>query len=288
MPLNTTRKERAEQAAIDLNQKLRLESATRARLNELFRQMRRDLESVYSETGQSINAENYADDVRGILAAGDRRTAEAFTGRITDFIEENSENEDDTLIAALVVLSTTAGKTLNELVTSMKRRVRNLTINFVSREIVRDTASIVATNQVEIDSAIASAISDESNTTREKIGRSASRDFGKRAKQRASTIAATTTQKIAEGVKQIERDEFFEMRNGFSAIADGIPQIDEREVWVTVGDSRVREAHIEADETEKVDGFFSVGGELLRYPGDENGSAANTINCRCSAQTRID
>ncbi|MGJ8500968.1 phage minor head protein, partial [Glaesserella parasuis] len=56
-------------------------------------------------------------------------------------------------------------------------------------------------------------------------------------------------------------------------------------VWSAAHDERTRVAHAEADgQTRPVDEPFEVGGELLRYPGDRaNGSAKNTIQCRCTA-----
>lgn len=55
--------------------------------------------------------------------------------------------------------------------------------------------------------------------------------------------------------------------------------------WIAVHDSRTRHPHAEADgQTTDIDGSFSVGGETLDFPGDPNGSAENTINCRCHTE----
>jgi len=55
--------------------------------------------------------------------------------------------------------------------------------------------------------------------------------------------------------------------------------------WVTSGDDHVRPAHSEAGsryaEGIPLDVPFTVGGEMLMYPGDPAGSAGNIINCRC-------
>jgi len=55
--------------------------------------------------------------------------------------------------------------------------------------------------------------------------------------------------------------------------------------WVTAGDEHVRNAHVTAGssytEGIPVDQPFDVGGEMLMYPADPAGSAANIINCRC-------
>jgi uncharacterized protein with gpF-like domain len=55
--------------------------------------------------------------------------------------------------------------------------------------------------------------------------------------------------------------------------------------WISVHDNRTRHAHLAADnQTVNQADTFSVGGEQLQFPGDPNGSAANTINCRCFSE----
>ncbi|MDD5349502.1 MAG: phage minor head protein [Chthoniobacteraceae bacterium] len=56
--------------------------------------------------------------------------------------------------------------------------------------------------------------------------------------------------------------------------------------WLTSHLPNVRDTHAEAEEDEAnqrvpIDEPFSVGGEDLMYPGDENGSPENVINCHC-------
>ena len=56
--------------------------------------------------------------------------------------------------------------------------------------------------------------------------------------------------------------------------------------WVATDDDRTRPWHNEADGQEvPLNEPFIVGGEELMYPGDENGSAENVINCRCTMVT---
>lgn len=52
--------------------------------------------------------------------------------------------------------------------------------------------------------------------------------------------------------------------------------------WISVHDNRTRHPHALADaQVVNIDEPFIVGGERLFFPGDPNGSATNTINCRC-------
>ncbi len=53
--------------------------------------------------------------------------------------------------------------------------------------------------------------------------------------------------------------------------------------WLTARDEKVRPEHIAADgQIVKIDEMFTVGGEVLKFPGDPNGSPGNIVNCRCT------
>lgn len=68
-----------------------------------------------------------------------------------------------------------------------------------------------------------------------------------------------------------------------------------RKVWFTMSDNRVRDSHQKVNGRSRfVDhrgwggrpGKFRVGGDMLRYPRDPQGSAGETINCRCFLEYR--
>jgi len=53
--------------------------------------------------------------------------------------------------------------------------------------------------------------------------------------------------------------------------------------WIATRDARTRDAHAAADgQTVAVGTAFDVGGRQMAYPGDPNGGAKNTVNCRCT------
>lgn len=58
----------------------------------------------------------------------------------------------------------------------------------------------------------------------------------------------------------------------------------EYKTWVTEGDERVRETHVEVDMMRiPIDDMFHVGNDEMRYPHDfMYGSAENLVNCRCT------
>lgn len=103
---------------------------------------------------------------------------------------------------------------------------------------------------------------------------------------------------IEQIVKEIEREDYLDGRvrriirtesnrainYGNELAADKFEyQVQKR--WIAVHDDRTRRAHLAADgQTVNQDGSFDVGGEQLEFPGDPNGSGANTINCRCFSE----
>lgn len=72
--------------------------------------------------------------------------------------------------------------------------------------------------------------------------------------------------------------------------AGEVDQQDVTKEWDDSGnDGRTRESHRRADgQKVPIDQPFIVGRDRLMYPGDPRGSAAETIQCRCSMKTRID
>lgn len=64
----------------------------------------------------------------------------------------------------------------------------------------------------------------------------------------------------------------------------------ELKTWLTAGDENVRDSHRDAGyryaEGIALNLPFEVGGEMLMYPGDPAGSAANIIMCRCVSIAR--
>jgi len=62
----------------------------------------------------------------------------------------------------------------------------------------------------------------------------------------------------------------------------GIPERVVVRSWLTRADARVRDAHREvAGQSRQVGDPFTVGGVLLRYPGDPAGPPSLVLNCRC-------
>lgn len=101
---------------------------------------------------------------------------------------------------------------------------------------------------------------------------------------RTSSIVMTETEIPAEVAKLTEA----EVLSGFnpSLLGGDARPSTVTKIWVTMGDSLVRDAHLAADGQERpMNKPFNVGGDLLRVPGDSSlgASLSNIINCRCSS-----
>lgn len=81
-------------------------------------------------------------------------------------------------------------------------------------------------------------------------------------------------------IAQNEANTAYNYYDYVNAKADG----KEYKTWVTEGDERVREAHVEVDMVRiPIDDMFRVGNDEMRYPHDfMYGSAENLVNCRCT------
>lgn len=92
-------------------------------------------------------------------------------------------------------------------------------------------------------------------------------------RNRATTVARTTT----IGALNAGRTD------SFQAVNRALPDIVFEQQWVATLDARVRPSHRRADaQRVPVGGLFSVGGALLRFPGDPTGPPEEVINCRCT------
>ena len=300
MALNSTDSEKVKQAAKDLADKLKLERRMIIELRSFFKTVSTDLALTYAQTGVPPSADDYVEDLFGIINRQYSRTAKKFSKQISSFLR-NKKNTKTQVVKDLTRIAQVRGVTLSTVIESLETQVALEIARFVEASSIRDTALITATNQKEIDKAVIRADTElredlERTPTRSEVSSKASKGFKQRSFNRVGAIAATTTQGAAEGTKQIERDNFYTIANSVEAREAGIKPRDPTEIWVTQGDNLVRDGdgskfnHLAADFQEKKEGVFRVSGEFLRYPGDRSlgASAGNTINCRCSAVTVIE
>lgn len=155
-----------------------------------------------------------------------------------------------------------------------------------------EQASIItATNQRDIVASIDQAvmISQEEAAagrpqTRIDIAMQSGASLSRKLAGRVTGISSLETQAVAEAAKGTEA----QILTGQPAsVIGGSPrEVAVTKEWVTVGDERVRDAHVAADsQVQTLNQAFTVGGQQLRWPGDTSlgATAGNVINCRCSS-----
>lgn len=91
-----------------------------------------------------------------------------------------------------------------------------------------------------------------------------------------------------ERARRICRTELVSGSNFASLMGAQATGLQLEKFWIATPGPRTREAHQAADGqgAKLQDGFFVVGGEPARYPGDVLLSAAMRVNCRCSVGYR--
>lgn len=297
MPLNATREERLKQGAEDLAKKLKLEVRFKRELRELFATIDRDLEAAIRQTGKPPEAQQYYEDFIGLLTRAHRKTNEAFSGSIVAFLRKNKDNPEELIVIALKEVAAARGMTYEQLLNEMDAYSRLEARNFIHTHVKESASAITATNQKQMDILWAAAIATLSidlgrQPTLEEISKYTRKKFKAKAKGRIEHIAATEIQRAAEASKSIDREIFTRTANNLLlSSGNAINAVKMEETWVTMGDSIVRDSHIEADGiTKNEDGVFIVQGQSLLYPGDTSLGATidNVAGCRCSAVMVID
>ncbi len=287
--MNETAEEQTAQAEKELKQKLALEGSMILVFDKIFRDISDAIVVSYEETQQGPDLLLFDQRIREELNSHNEEVAAVFGSQVIDFIAEESVSEsrlDKAIDQIALENGTSRADVINDIA------VQNLiATSLLIDNITNANASFIDnTNAASIQDAIETAeqvgLSDETPFTTPQIGALAASLFLAEGLQRSKTIAATTTQQVAEGVKEVEI-EAVQTSVASSAQIEGdvVAELIEP-VWRTVGDNQVRPAHVEADgQSRGAEGFpgaFLVGGEVLRFPGDPSGSAKNTINCRCS------
>lgn len=88
---------------------------------------------------------------------------------------------------------------------------------------------------------------------------------------------------------RIARTETTFAMNQAAQISGEVSGVVMEKVWITSIDGREREIHRYANgQAVPLDGFFIVGGEKMKFPGDwlNGASAKNLVNCRCACGNR--
>ncbi|GAF75877.1 unnamed protein product, partial [marine sediment metagenome] len=264
----------------DMVWKLSIEAGLIVLLNRLFKQIGKDYKTVYSITGQVLDAALYAPELVGILRTGYRKggktAGKELRAKVNVVYPEKNEPE-------------------------VTNKIDFNLANFAEKEPVERSNFITQTtneklNKWTLQTIIGSALAGVT-ATNEQIADKVSKKFVKQSGARSKQIAITETLNSVEGARLIEANTLIEEG------AEVKPEVKPEDtapksllgalirMWQSRKDDRVRPTHVKAD-GQTVKGTtepFTVGDSLLMYPGDTSLGAdmAEIIGCRCFAATFI-
>ena len=254
----------------DLKLKLSLEAALVVSLRSFFRQIAEDYKTVYSATGQVLNANVYNPELIGILRATYRKAGKK-AGK-----ELRSEPE--------IVLPDAADGEIDLRLIGFSEQ------SPVERARVINQATTNQLNLLTLGTVVAAAMVGRF-IPREEVAKETAAKFKKRSIGRSANISVTETLNAVEGARIIEADGLMRAN---AKVKDGDKEKPLNGAlfrqWWTREDGRVRPTHVAAHgQTVQGSQPFVVGNSLLMYPGDTSlGAAISEIaGCRCVAMTII-
>lgn len=251
-----------ETVVSDTANKLRLENTFIPELRSIFAALLADFRASVRAIGQVPDARAYEARFRAALQTQYTRTQRRFRGAIGVNFEDNI---DALIDFALLEWRDNNAEQKARLITQTNQNQMSMALDMGRESVVEDP------------SPNALALASTAVLTQRFFAR------------RPNLIAQTETQEAAEATKQIEAEATagrapFPVRQ--QVIMPTVPEVDVTKTWETVGDDRVRPAHVAVNGTTlSEDGVFIVGGSRLRFPGDTGlgASVGVIINCRCSS-----
>lgn len=166
----------------------------------------------------------------------------------------------------------------------LTQRQQQAVVNY--RRLLREGSSQSLTRQLRdrrFDSTVRRSIAGDITLSESQIDRMVGRYRDRSVKYRSEVIARTEAlRSVHEGTEEAFAQ----------AMDDGLIDRDSAvRTWITARDERVREpAHtlLNGIQAEVGEDFISGEGNALRFPGDPNAPASETIQCRCVLTTRVD
>lgn len=257
--LNTNAKDRQKSAEKDHNIKRLFELQLYRQLRPLFRKYSRDFRKRYEAIGLFPPIDKFHEESLKLLQGHYDKVATRFNKRIIE--------EIGVPVAYAAILNSIQQRT------DLHHAIRaDASARVISKTTQKDLLSSVQEANQEL-------IERDKRPTRDNVARKAQLKFDQKSQARLNTISTTETENPAEHAKQAE---FAMLVWGVAALRDRKKQ----KQWQTILDSRTRFHHVEADnQIVLFNKPYTVGGQLLMYPGDVSLGATidNVINCRCSS-----
>lgn len=244
----------------------------------LLRQMARDFEKLYAEKGVYLDFNAYAEKWQRLLARHYKNVQDEFIGVASEELDVPMSRDKMALfILALQIM-------------------REQRASASSRQIIDTSAEQMADS---ISKAELYMQQESMPISNDAVAALALEIFGRKIESRATTIAMTETQYVAETVKNIEADCLTNNKNSFlvqaveqdaslavSSYMTDAPIGYEKE-WLSALLPTTRPSHAAAHGQKVAPSeLFYVGGEYLKYPGDTSmgATAGNVVNCYCAVR----
>lgn len=270
----------AKQVAKDLRAKMRLEAEFRPKVNALFKRMINAHKRSVATTGMPLNAKAFQSAWADLLFEHYNLTQAAFNGSVALFqkkaltpwyLKQVAEGEAPTSDELL------AGALLGWATQQAPRQAGFITVT--SNNNVADAMRQARESLLEQGESL------DDRTMAATSGAILARSMA----GRVGSIVMTETQSAAENAKNMEAYSLSDI-DPILALGGAIVVSTTTKNWQTVGDNKVRGAHVLANgQVRMLHEPYDVGGEKLRFPGDSGLGATpkNTANCRCSSIYRI-
>jgi len=265
-----------------------------------FRPLDRALEQTF-ETGGVATAQEASQGLRAVFQFNIRNpVAELWlrsnsSGLVTDIITDQRNMIRNTLAAGLELgdnPTTTALDLVGRIGANGARQGGFLGLTDSQAAWVRNYAAELASDNPlaalerslrdrRFDAAVRRAAANGTSIPQDKINKMVTAYRNRALRYRAETIARSET------MASLHQAQEMAMRQAVDA--GGINRSQVEYIWRSAHDTKVREAHSELDGQVTPMGVpFQSSLGPIRFPGDPQASAANTINCRCWRETKID
>lgn len=255
MPTNQQRKK----ARQDVKLKMKLEKGLARSMTFQFNDISDKSKTNYNTNKNILDLSIFLASFQDILTKHYLKVANQFIDRVNKFGIKLTDQELSILENSISLAANSRGLSSSRII--LKNLQSDLDDSF----------------QSVIDAAIANGI----DLTVRNTSVNALSKFRKKVMNRAKvSIPMTETQNSAESTKLLVAKSHQNSSNNKKLKAFF-------STWVTRGDKKVREFHMEADgQTQPMGEPFLVGGQMLLHPGDSSLGATpdNFMNCRCSLQ----
>ena len=258
----------ADTARRDLTEKIRFERRLADDMRAFNRRLVRLTVRSQAEGTGVVDAATLEPDLRKILSDHYDRVTPAFDSQITEVLPEDIEATDGetaAIAAALAIFFTGRAPEQAGIITATNQR--DITAAIDQAIDISQVEAAAGRRQTRIDIAIQSGV----NLSRKLMGR-------------VTGISSLETQSAAEAAKMTEAQVLTGQPPSVTGGSLRVTNVTKE--WFTQGDEVVRPAHVAADSQEQdLNTPFTVGGQLLRFPGDTSlgATVSNVINCRCSS-----